>query len=57
MRLTTDTPEAELIAPRWQMDKMQFKQYVIERMNCMEWQQGDLYAAPQKKHLLSRMSC
>ena len=48
MRLTTDTPEAELIAPRWQMDKMQFKQYVIERMNCMEWQQGDLYASTEK---------
>ena len=52
MRLTTDTPEDELIAPRWQMDKMQFKQYVIERMTCMEWQQA-IYTLSKKKSPLT----
>ncbi len=44
MRLTTDTLEEELIAPKWHMAKGQFKDYVIQQMTCREWQQGDLFA-------------
>jgi len=43
MRLTTDTLEEELIAPKWHMAKGQFKDYVIQQMTCREWQQGDLF--------------
>jgi radical SAM protein (TIGR01212 family) len=45
MRLTTDTLEEELIAPKWHMAKGQFKDYVIQQMICREWKQGDLYTA------------
>jgi radical SAM protein (TIGR01212 family) len=43
MRLTTDTLDEELIAPRWHMAKGQFKDYVIQQMVCREWRQGDLF--------------
>ena len=43
MRLTTDTLDEELIAPKWNMGKGQFKDYVIQQMTCREWKQGDLY--------------
>ena len=43
MRLTTDTLDEELIAPKWHMAKGQFKDYVIQQMICREWQQGDLF--------------
>ncbi|MDF7825759.1 TIGR01212 family radical SAM protein [Pontiellaceae bacterium B12227] len=42
MRLTTDTLDEELIAPKWHMAKGQFKDYVIQQMTCREWKQGDL---------------
>ncbi|MBN2164070.1 MAG: TIGR01212 family radical SAM protein [Pontiellaceae bacterium] len=42
MRLTTDTLDEELIAPKWHMAKGQFKDYVIQQMICREWRQGDL---------------
>ncbi|MBN2684938.1 MAG: TIGR01212 family radical SAM protein [Pontiellaceae bacterium] len=42
MRLTTDTLDGELIAPKWHMAKGQFKDYVIQQMTCREWRQGDL---------------
>ena len=44
MRLTTDSLDEELIAPRWHMAKGQFKDYVIQQMTCREWKQGDLFA-------------
>jgi len=43
MRLTTDTLDEELIAPKWHMAKGQFKDYVIQQMVCREWRQGDLF--------------
>ncbi len=43
MRLTTDTLDEELIAPKWHMAKGQFKDYVINQMRCREWKQGDLF--------------
>ena len=48
MRLTTDTLDEELIAPKWHMAKGQFKDYVIQQMVCREWCQGDLNL--RKKH-------
>ncbi len=44
MRLTTDTLDAELIAPKWHMAKGQFRDYVVQQMVCREWKQGDLFA-------------
>ena len=43
MRLTTDTLDEKLIAPKWHMAKGQFKDYVIQQMVCREWKQGDLF--------------
>jgi radical SAM protein (TIGR01212 family) len=43
MRLTTDTLDEELVAPKWHMAKGQFKDYVIQQMVCREWRQGDLF--------------
>ena len=43
MRLTTDTLDHELIAPRWQMDKQKFRNYIIAQMEAREWRQGDLF--------------
>lgn len=43
MRLTTDTLDDELIAPRWHMAKGQFVDYVVQQMTCREWRQGDLH--------------
>ncbi|WP_372846622.1 TIGR01212 family radical SAM protein [Pontiella sp.] len=43
MRITTDTPDNELIAPKWHMAKGQFIDYVIQQMTCREWRQGDLF--------------
>ena len=43
MRFTTDTQDSELIAPKWDMDKQQFKNYLINQMFYNEYQQGDLY--------------
>ncbi|MEE9368462.1 MAG: TIGR01212 family radical SAM protein [Pontiella sp.] len=49
MRLTTDTLDEELIAPKWNMGKGQFKDYVIQQMTCREWQQGDLFENGRKR--------
>jgi radical SAM protein (TIGR01212 family) len=49
MRLTTDTLDNELIAPKWHMAKGQFKDYVIQQMICREWKQGDLYEKSRRK--------
>jgi radical SAM protein (TIGR01212 family) len=43
LRLTADTPDDELIAPRWHMAKGQFRDYVLQQMTCREWRQGDLF--------------
>ena len=48
MRLTTDTLDHELIAPRWQMDKQKFRNYIIAQMEAREWRQGDL--SPECTH-------
>jgi radical SAM protein (TIGR01212 family) len=42
MRFSTDTPESEVIAPRWTMQKTQFQEYVIRQMNYRQFRQGDL---------------
>lgn len=47
MRLTTDTLDHELIAPRWHMDKMKFRNYVIAQMEAREWRQADLFPGYQ----------
>ncbi|VGO12903.1 tRNA 5-methylaminomethyl-2-thiouridine biosynthesis bifunctional protein MnmC [Pontiella desulfatans] len=49
MRLTTDTLDEELIAPKWHMAKGQFKDYVIQQMTCREWRQGDLFGRGKKE--------
>ena len=45
MRLTTDTLDEELIAPKWHMAKGRFRDYVVQQMTCREWRQGDLFNA------------
>lgn len=42
IRMTTDTPPDDLVAPLWHMPKGRFIDYVQEQMICREWRQGDL---------------
>ena len=42
MRISTDTPEEELIAPKWCLEKGQFLDYVTQQMTCRQIRQGDL---------------
>jgi tRNA U34 5-methylaminomethyl-2-thiouridine-forming methyltransferase MnmC len=41
MRISTDTPDEELIAPHWHLEKGQFLDYVIQQMTCRQIRQGD----------------
>jgi len=41
LRLATDTPNQELIAPKWQMAKGQFGEYVAQSMHYRGIRQGD----------------
>ncbi len=42
MRISTDTPDEELVAPHWHLEKGQFLDYVIQQMTLREIRQGDL---------------
>lgn len=42
MRISTDTPDDELVAPHWHLEKGQFLDYVIQQMTCRQISQGDL---------------
>jgi uncharacterized protein len=41
MRISTDTPDDQLIAPQWHLEKGQFLDYVIQQMTAREIMQGD----------------
>jgi len=41
MRLSTDTEEDQLVAPKWQLNKNQFKDYIDRKMIYQEFSQGD----------------
>ena len=43
MRISTDTPDDELVAPHWHLEKGQFLDYVIQQMTMREIRQGDLW--------------
>jgi hypothetical protein len=42
LRLASDTPREHLLAPHWWLDKVRFRQYVINQMLQNGWRQGDL---------------
>jgi tRNA U34 5-methylaminomethyl-2-thiouridine-forming methyltransferase MnmC len=42
MRISTDTPDEELVAPQWHLEKGQFLDYVAQQMEMREVRQGDL---------------
>jgi radical SAM protein (TIGR01212 family) len=42
MRLNTDTPDDDLVAPIWHLEKGQFLEYVQQQMVFREYRQGDL---------------
>ncbi len=42
MRISTDTPDEDLVAPHWHLEKGQFLDYVIQQMEMREVRQGDL---------------
>jgi radical SAM protein (TIGR01212 family) len=42
LRISTDTPDDELIAPHWHLEKGQFLDYVVQQMTLREIRQGDL---------------
>jgi radical SAM protein (TIGR01212 family) len=43
MRITTDTPEHDLIAPHWNLEKGQIKEALIQHMEYLGIRQGDLH--------------
>lgn len=43
MRISTDTPDDQLIAPHWHLEKGQFLDYVTQQMVMREISQGDLF--------------
>ena len=43
MRINTDTPPNELVAPHWNMQKGQMRERLIRYMEMMDFRQGDLY--------------
>lgn len=45
MRFATDTPQNEIVAPKWHMSKGQFSKYVTEQMRLRGYRQGDLFEA------------
>lgn len=45
MRISTDTPDDQLIAPHWHLEKGQFLDYVIQQMTMREISQGDQLGA------------
>lgn len=49
LRLATDTPHQELIAPKWHMAKGQFGEYVVQTMRYRGIKQGDLAEEQSKK--------
>ena len=42
MRLSTDTPKDQLVAPHWELEKGQFIDYLTLQMTCREISQGSL---------------
>jgi len=42
MRISTDTPDDQLISPHWHLEKGQFLDYVVQQMTCRQICQGDL---------------
>ena len=42
MRISTDTPDDQLVAPHWHLEKGQFLDYVVQQMTCRQIRQGDL---------------
>lgn len=49
IRLSTDTPQKELIAPKWQMEKGHFSEYIIKTMRYRGIEQGDFVEKACKK--------
>jgi radical SAM protein (TIGR01212 family) len=49
IRLATDTPDSELIAPLWHMSKGQFGEYIAETMQYRGVSQGDLVEKVHQK--------
>ncbi|MFC1746488.1 TIGR01212 family radical SAM protein [Candidatus Riflebacteria bacterium] len=50
LRINTDTPASDRLAPIWKMDKSRFRHYVVEQMKYRNWHQGD-FVSPGKKHI------
>lgn len=50
LRLATDTPRKDLIAPHWHMDKNSFSAYLVKTMRLRGVAQGDLYELKKLKN-------
>jgi radical SAM protein (TIGR01212 family) len=47
MRINTDTPPKELVAPHWQVQKGQMRVRLLRHMADMGYRQGDLYVSAE----------
>jgi radical SAM protein (TIGR01212 family) len=45
LRICTDSPASERVAPQWNMDKTAFRDFVVLEMRRRNWTQGDLCAS------------
>lgn len=56
LRLATDTPDRELIAPQWHRTKGQFGEYVVQSMRYRGIVQGDLAISLVRSHSCNEVS-
>jgi len=49
IRLTTDTPEDQLIVPQWSMTKGEFSRFLVDTMCFQGVAQGDLYTKSRRE--------
>ena len=55
MRINTDTPPKELVAPHWQVQKGQMRERLLRHMSDMGYRQGDLYVTGENESSLVSM--
>lgn len=51
VRINTDTPEDQLVAPRWEMKKGQFRDHTVRLMRAGGHRQGDLFRGQLLLHV------
>jgi len=56
IRMTTESLEGTVIAPKWKMNKSHFREYVLRKMAFEDAYQGDIFSKKNKPELLTEKS-